>query len=156
MCSFAKKTGGKTFYWCGVYVYGRSAWVRDPRPRWYLKVRAAESNEKRLMWFSCKKSFETVPKRIKFILKAMAVVAVVLYITLVLCQNVHGYQTIKVHIFGLYRRMVLDFVGLWNYNQRIFNPVNRKRVFGRILIEVLRKSPFINIITLSKKIYSLM
>lgn len=51
------------------------------------------------MWFSCKNNLDTFPNRIKLMLKAMAIVAIVLYITLVLCQNVHGYQNIKVKWF---------------------------------------------------------
>lgn len=65
------------------------------------------------MWFSCKKSFDTIPNRIKLILKAMAVLGVILYVTLVLCQNVNGYQNIKVKdfyiIYLFFYKCVCDF-----------------------------------------------
>lgn len=48
------------------------------------------------MWLSCKTSFDTVPNRVKLMIKVMAFVALVLYLTLVLCQNVSGYQDLKV------------------------------------------------------------
>ncbi|XP_037044532.1 fringe glycosyltransferase-like [Bradysia coprophila] len=47
------------------------------------------------MWFSCKTSFDSVPNRVKLMIKVMAFVALVLYLTLVLCQNVSGYQDLK-------------------------------------------------------------
>lgn len=67
-------------------------------PKWYIKI-VWNIKWKSLMWFSCKKSFDTIPNRIKLILKAMAVLGVILYVTLVLCQNVNGYQNIKVKDF---------------------------------------------------------
>lgn len=63
--------------------------------RWTWKFRK-NTNRKSLMWFSCKTSFDTVPNRVKLMIKVMAFVALVLYLTLVLCQNVSGYQDLKV------------------------------------------------------------
>lgn len=54
------------------------------------------------MWFLCVRIVEIIPiivkTRIKFILKVMAVLALVLYLTLVVSQNVSGYQITKVSI----------------------------------------------------------
>lgn len=55
------------------------------------------------MWFSCKKTVVNtfpVTKRVKLAIKIMVAIAVVLYVTLVLCQNVNGYQGQKVSLLS--------------------------------------------------------
>lgn len=65
--------------------------------KWTWKF-CKNTNRKSLMWFSCKTSFDSVPNRVKLMIKVMAFVALVLYLTLVLCQNVSGYQDLKVSL----------------------------------------------------------